>query len=80
MGATDLKSIEELSKLKNQDDESPEIKISYDRKRTRLHAKTYIFHRNTGFSTAYIGSSNLSNATISSGIGWSAKITEKDRI
>ena len=74
MGATQIKAIDELCKL-----EGAQIRISYDGGRTRLHAKAYLFHRDTGFSTAYVGSSNISRPAISSGLEWNVKVSEHEQ-
>ncbi len=73
MGASDYKAIQLLSKLDN-----TQVKISYNSGNERLHAKAYLFKRNTGFHTGYIGSSNFSRSALTDCLEWNLKITTKE--
>ncbi len=70
MGATERVALDRLVR-----DFGATVKVQYDSQRTRLHAKAWLFRRNTGFDTAYVGSSNLSRAAMLDGVEWNVRLS-----
>lgn len=70
MGATERAALDRLAS-----DFGAHVKVQYDALRTRLHAKAWLFRRNTGFDTAYVGSSNLSRAALLDGVEWNVRLS-----
>lgn len=70
MGATERAALDRLVT-----DFGAHVKVQYDALRTRLHAKAWLFRRNTGFDTAYVGSSNLSRAALLDGVEWNVRLS-----
>ncbi len=70
MGATERRALDRLVR-----DFGAEVRIQYDAHRTRLHAKAWLFERDTGFDTAYVGSSNLSRAAMLDGLEWNVRLS-----
>ena len=72
MGATERRALDAFSKL------GAQVKVSLDTRRTRLHAKAWLFHRDSGFTTAFVGSSNLSAAAMLDGMEWNVRLSHQD--
>ncbi|MBU6259780.1 MAG: DUF3427 domain-containing protein, partial [Burkholderiales bacterium] len=71
-GATEARALDELARLPG-----CEVRVSLDGRRTRLHAKAWLFQRRTGFGSAYVGSANLSGAALTGGLEWTVKLTQR---
>lgn len=67
-GASDAAALERLVEKYQ-----AEVKICYEHKSTRLHAKAWLFRRKSGFDTAFIGSSNLSRSALVDGWEWNVR-------
>ncbi|GGM65974.1 DUF3427 domain-containing protein [Dactylosporangium sucinum] len=68
-GSTEGRALDLLADL------GAEIRVSYDVTTTRLHAKAWLFHRRTAFSTAYVGSSNLTHSAQVAGLEWNVRVS-----
>ncbi|MGK4005353.1 DUF3427 domain-containing protein [Sorangium sp. So ce1036] len=68
-GSTEAQALDALRKI------GASVCVSYDTGTTRLHAKAWLFHRASGSSTAYIGSSNLTHTAQTSGLEWNVRVS-----
>ncbi len=70
-GSTELRALEALAEL------GAQVRVSYDISTTRLHAKAWMFQRASGFSTVYIGSSNLTFSAQVTGLEWNVRASQR---
>ena len=73
MGATDRRAVDRLVQL------GASVRISYDVRTTRLHAKAWLFRRRSGADTAYVGSSNLSKVALVDGMEWNVRLSAMEQ-
>ena len=76
MGATDPAAIEELAAISVAHGRRMQIRFSRESDATRLHAKAYIHHRDSGFGNAYVGSANLSRPALTEGLEWTVRLSQ----
>ena len=72
MGATQRRAVDELVKL------GAHVRVAFDARMTKLHAKAWLLERDSGLSTAFIGSSNLSHTALFDGLEWNVRLSSID--
>lgn len=72
MGATEKKAVDELHAI------GAEVKVALDARTTKLHAKAWLLERESGLSTAFVGSSNLSHTALFDGLEWNVRLSSMD--
>ena len=71
VGATERRALDELVARFG-----AKVHVNYETHATRLHAKAWLFRRNSGFDTAYVGSSNLSHSALVDGLEWNVRLSQ----
>jgi superfamily II DNA or RNA helicase/HKD family nuclease len=71
IGATERRALDELVAQFG-----ATVHVNYETQSTRLHAKAWLFRRNSGFNTAYVGSSNLSHSALVDGLEWNVRLSQ----
>ncbi|GAA1876109.1 DEAD/DEAH box helicase [Pseudonocardia ailaonensis] len=70
MGATEQRALDELVRRYG-----AQVRVNYASASTRLHAKAWLLRRNTGYDTAFVGSSNLSRSALVDGLEWNVRLS-----
>ena len=72
MGATEKRAVDELFGL------GAEVRVALDARTTKLHAKAWLLERESGLTTAFVGSSNLSHTALFDGLEWNVRLSAGD--
>jgi HKD family nuclease len=72
MGATEKRAVDELVAL------GAEVRVALDARTTKLHAKAWLLERDSGLTTAFVGSSNLSHTALFDGLEWNVRLSAVD--
>jgi len=72
MGATEKRAVDELVAL------GARVRVAFDARTTKLHAKAWLLERDSGLTTAFVGSSNLSHTALFDGLEWNVRLSSVD--
>ena len=72
MGATEKRAVDELFSL------GATVRVALDARTTKLHAKAWLLERDSGLTTAFVGSSNLSHTALFDGLEWNVRLSSMD--